>query len=148
MSVLFNDVITVYNYRQNKDTGKETWKRTVVKGVQWRHNRKELSTSNNEQSFSRAESITIDFTHDYGNMAQYVPPHEFKKLPDEEISGYWTLDAREGQDVLVLGMSDYEIGTDCRLSGLSDLFQYTATVTAVSDNRNMPRLKNIKVVAK
>lgn len=148
MSVLFNDVITVYNYRQNKDTGKETWKRTVVKGVQWRHNRKELSTSNNEQSFSRAESITVDFTHDYGNMAQYVPPHEFKKLPDEEISGYWTLDAREGQDVLVLGMSDYEIGTDRRLSELSDLFQYTATVTAVSDNRNMPRLKNIKVVAK
>lgn len=148
MNVLFNDVITVYNYRQNKDTGKEIWKRTVVKGVQWRHNRKELSTSNNEQSFSRAESITVDFTHDYGNMAQYVPPHEFRRMPDEEISGYWTLDAKEGQDVLVLGISEYEIGRDCRLSELSDLFQYTATVTAVSDNRNMPRLKNIKVVAK
>ena len=41
-----------------------------------------------------------------------------------------------------------EIGTDCKLSELSSLFQYVATVTAVSDNRHMPRLKNIKVVAK
>lgn len=151
MNVLFNDVMTVYNYRQNKNTEKntekDTWKRTVVKGVQWRHNRKELSTSNNEQNLTRAESITVDFSRDYGNMAQYVPPHEFKRMPDEEISGYWTLDAKEGQDVLVLGISEYEIGRDCRLLELSDLFQYTATVTAVSDNRNMPRLKNIKVVA-
>lgn len=148
MNVLFNDVMTVYNYRQDKDTGKDTWKRTVVKGVQWRHNRKELSTSNNEQSLPRAESITIDFTHDYGNTAQYVPPHEFKRMPNEDISGYWTLDVKEGQDVLVLGISDHEIGRDCQLSELSNLFQYTATVTAVSDNQNMPRLKNIKVVAK
>lgn len=148
MNVLFNDTMTVYNYRQDKDTGKDTWKRTVVKGVQWRHNRKELSTSINEQSLPRAESITIDFVRDYGNTAQYVPPHEFRRIPDGEISEYWTLDIKEGQDVLVLGISDYEIGTDCRLSELSDLFQYTATVTAVSDNRSVPRLKNIKVVAK
>ena len=33
MNVLFNDVMTVYNYRQDKNTGKDTWKRTVVKGV-------------------------------------------------------------------------------------------------------------------
>ncbi len=51
-------------------------------------------------------------------------------------------------DILVLGISDYEIGTDCKLSELSRLFQYAATVTAVSDNRHMPRLKHIKVVAK
>lgn len=148
MNVLFNDAMTVYNYRQNRETGEETWHRTVVKGVQWRHNRKELSTSGNTQSFPMAESITIDFKRDYGNAAAYLPPHEFRRLSDEEITKYWTLDAKEGQDVLVLGISEYEIGADCGLSQLSELFQYTGTVTAVSDNRNMPRLKNIKVVAK
>lgn len=148
MSILFNDTMTVYNYRRNENTGMETWKRTVVRGVQWRHNRKELSTKNNEQSFSRVESITVDFGRSYGNETRYVPPHEFRRLPDEEIAGCWTLDAKEGQDVLVQGISEYEIGTDCSLSELYSLFQYAATVAAVSDNRNMPRLKNIKVVAK
>lgn len=147
MSTLFRDTMTVYNYRKDKDTGEETWHRTVIRGVQWRHNRRELSASNNVQTVSRAESITIDFGHDYGN-AEYIPPNEFKARQDGEIDGFWTLDISEGMDVLVLGVSEYEIGKDCRLSELAGFFQYTATVTAVSDNRNMPRLKHIKVVAK
>lgn len=147
MNVLFRDTITVYNYRKNRDSGEETWHRTVVRGVQWRHNRRELTTSNNVQGLSLAERITIDFAHNYGND-RYVPPHEFRKMQDTEISGCWTLDASGGMDILVLGVSGYEIGTDCRLSELSGLFQYVATVVAVSDNRNMPRLRNIKVVAK
>lgn len=147
MNVLFRDTITVYNYRKNRDSGEETWHRTVVRGVQWRHNRRELTTSNNVQGLSLAERITIDFAHNYGND-RYVPPYEFRKMQDTEISGCWTLDASGGMDILVLGVSGYEIGTDCRLSELSGLFQYVATVVAVSDNRNMPRLRNIKVVAK
>lgn len=147
MSALFKDTMTVYNYRRDKNTGKEQWQRTVVKGVQWRHNRKELSTSNNMQSVSRAESITIDFRHNYGNT-EYVPPNEFKAMQDDEAGEFWTLDVSEGMDILVLGISGYEIGKDCRLSDLKGLFQYAVTVTAVSDNRNMQRLKHIKVVAK
>ena len=139
--------MTVYNYRKNKDSGEETWHRTVIRGVQWRHNRRELVSSNNVQELSVAERITIDFGHNYGN-ARYISPDQFRQIQDTEIGNCWTLDASHGMDILVLGISEYEIGTDCKLSELSRLFQYAATVTAVSDNRNMPRLKHIKVVAK
>ncbi len=71
MNVLFRDTMTVYNYRKNKDSGEETWHRTVVRGVQWRHNRMELVTSHNVQELSVAERITIDFKRNYGN-AQYL----------------------------------------------------------------------------
>ena len=147
MNVLFRDTMTVYNYRKNKDSGEETWHRTVIRGVQWRHNRRELVSSNNVQELSVAERITIDFGHNYGN-ARYISPDQFRQIQDTEIGNCWTLDASHGMDILVLGISEYEIGTDCKLSELSRLFQYAATVTAVSDNRNMPRLKHIKVVAK
>ena len=142
MNVLFRDTMTVYNYRKNKDSGEETWHRTVIRGVQWRHNRRELVSSNNVQELSVAERITIDFGHNYGN-ARYISPDQFRQIQDTEIGNCWTLDASHGMDILVLGISEYEIGTDCKLSELSRLFQYAATVTAVSDNRNMPRLKHI-----
>lgn len=148
MNILFRDTMTVYNFRRDKTTGEEKWHRTVVKGIQWRHNRNELSVSNNVQSIAKAEHITIDFGHSYGNTAYYIPPCEYKAVPEEEIAKYWTLDTSEGMDVLVLGESEYEINVDCKLSELPKYFQYTVIVTAVSDNRNMPRLKHIKVVGK
>lgn len=147
MSALFTDVMTVYNYHRNPDTGKETWLRSVVKGVQWSHNKTEVTTSGNVQQETKVESITADFQHEYGNKP-YLPPHEYAKLTEDEAAKYWTLNAKSGQDVLLLGKSDKEISTEYRLSALQNDFQYAVTVTSVSDNRNRPRLKHIKVVGK
>ena len=147
MSVLFTDTMTVYNYHRDPDTEKETWLRSVVKGVQWSHNKTEVSTSDNVQTESKVESITIDFQRSYRNKP-YLSPTEYAKLPEEEASNYWTLNAKAGQDVIVLGVSDKEIGRSYKLSDLQKDFQYAVTVTAVSDNRNRPRLKTIKVVGK
>lgn len=147
MSALFTDVMTVYNYHRNPDTGKETWLRSVVKGVQWSHNKTEIITSGNVQQETKVESITADFQREYGNKP-YLPPHEYTKLTEDEAAKYWTLNAKSGQDVLVLGKSDKEISTEYRLSALQNDFQYAVTVTSVSDNRNRPRLKHIKVVGK
>lgn len=147
MSVLFTDVMTVYNSHCAPDAERNVWNRTVVKGVQWSHNKSETATSNGVQTENKVESITIDFNRSYGNKA-YLPPNEYKNLPAEECEGYWTLDAKTGQDVLVLGKSDKEINKSYRISELQNDFQYAVTVTAVSDNRNRPRLKHIKVVGK
>ena len=147
MSVLFTDTMTIYNYHRDPDTEKETWLRSVVKGVQWSHNKTEVSTSDNVQTESKVESITIDFQRSYRNKP-YLSPTEYAKLPEEEASNYWTLNAKAGQDVIVLGVSDKEIGRSYKLSDLQKDFQYAVTVTAVSDNRNRPRLKTIKVVGK
>lgn len=147
MSVLFNDTMTVYNYHRDPDTEKETWIRSVVKGVQWSHNKTEVTTSGNVQTESKVESVTINFQWGYGNKP-YLPPTEFAKLPADAAAEYWTLNPRSGQDVIVLGESDKEISRAYKLCDLQDDFQYAVTVTAVSDNRNRPRLKTIKVVGK
>lgn len=147
MSVLFNDTMTVYNYHRDPDTEKETWIRSVVKGVQWSHNKTEVTTSGNVQTESKVESVTINFQCGYGNKP-YLPPTEFAKLPADAAAEYWTLNPRSGQDVIVLGESAKEISRTYKLCDLQDDFQYAVTVTAVSDNRNRPRLKTIKVVGK
>ncbi len=145
MSVLFTDTMTVYNYFKDAETEKELWNRTVVKGVQWSHNKTEISTSNGMQTEKKVESITIDFQRNYGNKP-YLPPNEYRKLSIEESNNYWTLDTKTVQDILVLGASEKEINHDYRLSELQNDFQYMVTVLSVSDNRNRPRLKHINVV--
>lgn len=147
MSVLFNQKMTVYNYYQNDDTGEESWQRSVVKGIQWMHNRNEVSTSNGVQTENKVESITIDFGRSYGNKP-YVPPNEFRKLPVEEKGKYWTLDKESGQDILIPDELEQEITTDYRISNLRRDYQYASIVKSITDNRHMPRLKHIKVVAK
>ena len=147
MSVLFRQKMTVYNYYMDESTREECWLRTVIKGIQWMHNRNEVSTSNGVQTENKVESITIDFGRNYGNKP-YLPPKEFRKLSQEEAERYWTLDAQSGQDILILDEVDKEITKDYRIKNLRDDFQYAPIVKSVSDNRHMPRLKHIKVVAK
>lgn len=147
MSVLFTDVMTVYNYHRDPETEKETWGRSVVRGVQWSHNKSEIATSASVQTENKVEKITVDFQRKYGNKP-YLPPQDYARLPEEERGRYWTLDAKLGKDILVLGVSEKEIDRDYRISRLSEDFQHAVTVTAVSDNRNRPRLKHIKAVGK
>ncbi len=147
MSVLFTDTMTVYNYHFDSETRKEVWLRSVVKGVQWSHNKSEVSTSNNVQTETKVESITVDFQLSYGNKP-YLAPTEYAKLTEEDAAAYWTLNAKSGQDIMILGESDKEIGEDYRISDLQNDYQYAVTVTSVSDNRNRPRLKHIKAVGK
>ncbi len=148
MSALFTDVMTVYNYYRDPDNDKESWTRSVVRGVQWSHNKNEVTTSGNIQTENKVEKITIDFQRAYKGNKPYLPPQEYRKLSDEDKGNHWTLDAKQGKDVLVLGEAEPEISRNYRVSELFNDFQYAVTVTAVSDNRNRPRLKQIKVVGK
>ena len=141
---LFKDTMTVYNHIKDVDTGKETWQRTIVKGIQWRHNKTETTVSNGVQTEKKVESITIEFQRTR-RAKQYVDFLTFEKLEDK--TNYWTLNSRDGLDVLVYGVSANEITDTYRLSDLKRDFQYCVTVKAVSDNRNAEHLKNIKVVA-
>jgi hypothetical protein len=138
--MICNDVMTVYNHYTVD--GADKWNRSVVSSVMWRHNKTEVITQGTEQTISKAESITIDFRH--GDQG-YVDPIEFAKLEDK--TGHFTLSAK-GLDVVVLGVSDKEISKAYKLSALKDDFQYVGTISAVSDNRNVNFLPNIKVVAK
>lgn len=137
---LFTDTMTVYN----SINGEEKWQRTVIKGVQWRHNEIKVSTSGGVQTEKKVESITIDFQKDYGRD-KYVDYLEFDKLEDK--AGYWTLNGRDCMDIVVLGESTKELDENYKVSDLRNDFQYMGTVVSVSDNRNRDFLKHIKVVA-
>lgn len=145
MSVLFTDTMTVYNYHRDPDTEEETWLRSVVRGVQWSHNKRELTVSDGVQTETKVESITVDFQRSHGNKP-YLPPPEFARLTRDEAGNYWTLDPRAGQDIAVLGEAGQEISKSYRLSELREDYQYAVKITAVSDNRNRPRLRTIKAV--
>lgn len=147
MSGLFIDVMTVYNFHRAPDTEKESWIRSVIRGVQWTHNKKEVAVSGGVMTESRVESLTIDFQRNYGNKP-FLSPKEFSKLPKEKAEEYWTLNEKTGQDVIVLGVSEKDISRNYKLQDLHKDFWYSGTVAAVSDNRNRPRLKTIKAVVK
>ncbi len=138
--MLFTDVATVYNHYVDNNVDK--WKRTVIKGVQWSHNKIETSVSNGTQTQTRVESVTIDFGRDYGN-ATYSAAKEFATSHNG-----WTLNNKSKLDVMVLGEVTTEISASYPLDRLFTDYQYVGTVSSVSDNRNRDFLKTIKVVLK
>lgn len=147
MSILFTDTMTIYNYFRDPETEVESWGRTVIKGVQWRHSKKELTVSKGVQTEERVESITVDFSRSYGRLT-YVEPVKYAVLSPEERTISWTLDDKHGLDILVLGDSQREVKSEHDIDALKEDYQYVVTVTAVTDSRNRPRLKHIKVVGK
>lgn len=146
MSVLFTDVMTVYNYYKDAD-GKDSWQRTVIRGIQWRHSKKELMVSKGVQSEELVESITINFACNYGRPV-YIEPVKYRALPDAGRAAYWTLDDKQGLDIMVLGEITEEIISEEDILHLQKLCQYVVTVSKVADNRNRGRLKHIRVVGK
>lgn len=141
----FTDTMTVYNYRREADG--EHWYRSVVHGVQWRHGKRRMTADKGVFSDEPEESITIDFDRRYEDNKPYLDPMEYRKLPADHAAGFWTLDQSDGMDVAACGEVAQEINVDYGISRLKK--EYPAyTVTAVADNRNRPRLKHIRVVAK
>lgn len=144
MNALFRETMTVYNYSRDTD-GTERWRRTVVRGIQWRHRKKDVTVKDQVATETRVESVTVDFRRQYGNK-QYIEPDEYKMLDSAQKEAYWTLDDKSEKDVIVYGERTEEISEEYRLSALMKDYQYAVTVTSVSDNRNRRGLKNIKVV--
>lgn len=141
----FTDSMTVYNYR--KDADGEHWLRSVVHGVQWRHGKRKVNFSEGVFSEEPEESITVDFQGNYGNKP-FLSPAEYRKKPLEEAGNYWTLDQTDGMHVVVCGAVDQEITDSYGISRLRKEYPDVYNILSVADNRNRPRLKHIKVVAK
>lgn len=147
MNILFTDCMTVYNYHRDKDTGEESWRRTVIRGIQWRHGKKGIAITAGEVTAGNVESITIDCEHEYGNKP-YVDVATYSRLPELERTDYWTLNDLEGQDVLVCGVVEQEINEEYRIKNLLLDHTYAGIVVSISDNRNRPRLKHMRVEVK
>lgn len=146
MNVLFTDCMTVYNFYISQETGEEHWQRTEIRGVQWRHGKKSTSVKSGMITEIMAESITVDFSRDYGNK-KYVPSEVFASLGDQERQSVWTLNESEHMDVVVQGSCNIEIGEEYRIKNLLNSTMCAGIVRMVTDNRNRPRLKQIRLEA-
>lgn len=142
----FTDVMTVYNYRRDADG--EHWLRSVVYGVQWKHGKRRVTVSDGVFTDDPEESITVDFQRTYEGNKPFVLPAEYRRLTAGQAPGCWTLDQSNRMDVVVCGEIDQEIGAEYGISQLKKDYPYVFNVVSVADNRNRPRLKHIRVVAK
>lgn len=131
---MFTDIVTIYNYYQ------DTWKRTVIKGVQWTPSIVK-TVVNGKIDIANVVNITIPDTIQCDKS--YSPYKAYMKLSD--VNGYWTLNPADNQDIMILGDIEVDITDTYKLKNLRADYE-AHTVKSVKDNRLRARLKNIKVV--
>lgn len=138
MMGIFTDTITVYNHLPD-----DRYQRTVIKGVM--ATGKTVKTVTAEGKVNLATTLNVTIPESAACKRKYIPKHEFRRL--EDTSEYWTLDDAGNLDVIVQGEVVTEITDEYRIKHLRA--DYDCVIVAeVSDNRNKPHLKHIKVVCK
>ena len=121
--MLFTDTVTIFNKIEDGDD--VTWRRTVVRGVQWA-DKSERTNNNGRISVARYVSLTF---------------------PEGTYEGL-TLESGKDEDAIFYGVIDEE-PTDVRGYRISDMlnkYPKAGRIQSVNDNSNRDRLKNIKVV--
>lgn len=120
---LFNDTITIFNKRMNKETA--VWDKTVVNGVQW---------SDHDEKNENSGRISVGH---YANIT----------FPEGTYDGL-ILNAANEEDAIFYGEIDAVI-EDIKGHRITDIMkQYpkSGRIKSVNDNSNRDFLKNIKVV--
>ena len=106
------------------------WRQTTTKTV-----------SDGKLEVDDSISITIPYRNGY------LPPKQYAKLPNDQMSQYWTLNSNDNLDVVVLGDIKADLTSDYTLTDLRKDYD-VYTVSAVSDNTLVEYLKHWKVTAK
>ena len=120
---LFNDTITIFNKRMDKETA--VWDKTVVNGVQW---------SDHDEKNENAGRVSVGH---YANIT----------FPEGTYDGL-ILNAWNEEDAIFYGEIDAVI-EDIKGHRITDIMkQYpkSGRIKSVNDNSNRDFLKNIKVV--
>ena len=138
MMGIFTDTITVYNHLPD-----DRYQRTVIKGVMVTG--KTVKTVAADGKVNLATTVNVTIPEAALCDRKYLQKHDFRRLAD--TSEYWTLDEAGNLDVIVQGEVTTEITDEYRIKHLRTDYD-CVTVASVSDNRNKPRLKHIKVVCK
>ena len=137
---MFNDTITIYNHYYDKLTRLDKWNRKTLTGCMWRQTTTK-TVSNGKLEVDDSISITIPYQNGY------LPPKQYAKLPNDQMSQYWTLDSNDNLDVVVLGDIKVDLTDDYTLTDLRKDYD-VYTVSAVSDNTLVDYLKHWEVTAK
>lgn len=137
---MFDDVVTIINHYYDAKTHEDKFHKTVLTDCMWRQ-KTTKTVSNNQIQVDDAISLTILYRDGY------VEPNQYLKLTDEEQGNYFTLNADNNMDFVVLGKVEEEITDITSIQNLRKNYTW-ATIIGVSDNTMVDCLKHWKVTAK
>lgn len=88
--MLNNTAATVYNRAVDQENDETKYHRTVLPAVHWEDG---FCASDNGKNHAENRSVfvSIDFSACSGMEKQYLPAHQFARLPSSEQGKYWTL---------------------------------------------------------
>jgi hypothetical protein len=138
LSMLMADTVTVYNCRSFKEGAavKSRWDRTVISGVQWKEAANRNVSPGGISMTDYSVSIIIPADARIEDGKNYIRPDLYASLPIEDVS-CWTLDFKQGKDVVVRGLCRQEIGDQYTITQLKKDYP-ACDIKAVSDNRSHP----------
>lgn len=88
--MLNNTAATVYNRAVDQENDETKYHRTVLPAVHWEDGFCAADKGKNHAE-NRSVFVSIDFSACAGMEKQYLPAHQFARLPSSEQGKYWTL---------------------------------------------------------
>lgn len=134
---LFASKVTVINAHRDTITKDIMYLNTVLENCMIR---KKVDTSPTNDTLNTVDYYSITIPLQDG----YIDPYNYHKLPNDQMSKYWTLDTEE--DLIILG----EYKETVTELDYEDLLKRddVGIIRSVSDNTTVPLLKHWKVIAK
>lgn len=138
--LMFDDVVTVINHYYDAVTKEDKFNATVLNGdCMWRE-KTEKTVANDRLQVAKSISLTILY------RSGYIEPEQYIKLSNDEKSKYFTLNANDNMDFIVLGsvsgISDY-----ASIQEMKKKYRW-ATIASVSDNTMVDGLRHWKVTGR
>lgn len=134
---LFASSVTVVNAHRDTLTKEMVYRTTVLNNCMVR---KKVDTSPTNDTLNTVDYYSISILYQDG----YLKPFDYKQLPNDQMSNYWTLDTKE--DLIILG--EYTDQIDETIYSKLLKRDDVGVIRSVSDNTTVPLLKHWKVIAK
>lgn len=134
---LFASSVTVVNAHRDTLTKEMVYRTTVLNNCMIRKN---VDTSPTNDTLNTVDYYSISILYQDG----YLNPYDYRQLPNDQMSKYWTLDTEE--DLIILG--EYTDPIDETTYSKLLKRDNVGVIRSVSDNTTVPLLKHWKVIAK
>jgi len=137
--------ITIYNYHKTDKV--ESWKRTVINGVENRKTTAKSVSSSGAIVMTPVINVVIPYNADASGR-KYIDYVEYLKLSESDVDKYWTVNPKCNKEVIVCGVCDKDICDTYKISQLKEDYYKAGIISAFDDNTEGDLLKHYKVVCK
>lgn len=137
---MFEDVVTVINHYYDSITREDRFNKTVLDRCMWRQQTVK-TVANDKIQVDDAISLTILYRDGY------IAPDQYGKLANDEKKKYFTLNADDNMDFIILGEVAEDISDYSSIQSMKKSYEWS-TIAAVSDNTRVAHLKHWRVTGK